>query len=221
MDEQQLSSLTSQQKVGFSLLLIFGLLVVGLGFLQMRSNIYSPLLQQQASTVQQRITRSAGLDETIRLQQIDTDQDGLSDFEEFEFYQTSPYLPDTDSDGVTDRDEITAGTDPLCPEGGTCESGAGTGRTSSTPVTSPIAEAPTASDLLLGAIEDTRKDEQVQEISEEELAQINLIASDPEALRAILLSTGQVTEEQLAQFDDETLLRLSAQVLSRQTDATQ
>ena len=39
------------------------------------------------------------LDETIRLQRIDTDRDTITDYQELNFYSTSPYLPDTDSDG--------------------------------------------------------------------------------------------------------------------------
>jgi len=50
----------------------------------------------------------------------DTDQDGLSDFDEQYVYNTSIYLDDTDSDGTTDKDEIAAGSDPLCPKGENC-----------------------------------------------------------------------------------------------------
>lgn len=54
------------------------------------------------------------------LQQQDTDGDGLSDFEEQYVAATSPYLSDSDSDGISDSTELTAGTNPNCPEGGSC-----------------------------------------------------------------------------------------------------
>lgn len=50
----------------------------------------------------------------------DTDGDGWSDFDETYLYKTSPYLEDTDSDGISDGAEIKNGTDPNCPEGKAC-----------------------------------------------------------------------------------------------------
>ena len=44
---------------------------------------------------------------------VDTDFDGLSDYDEVMTYRTDPLRPDTDSDGVNDGDEIALGTDPL------------------------------------------------------------------------------------------------------------
>ena len=43
----------------------------------------------------------------------DTDNDGLSDYQERKFHGTDPDNPDTDGDGWTDGEEILAGTDPL------------------------------------------------------------------------------------------------------------
>lgn len=48
---------------------------------------------------------------------IDTDVDGLTDYEEVRIYSTSPLRPDTDDDGLGDYFEITKyGTDPLKPD---------------------------------------------------------------------------------------------------------
>jgi hypothetical protein len=54
------------------------------------------------------------------LMDMDTDSDGLTDWEEINLYGTSPYLADTDGDGVSDREEIERGTDPLCAPGQEC-----------------------------------------------------------------------------------------------------
>ena len=44
---------------------------------------------------------------------VDTDSDGLSDKEEIEKYHTNPVIEDTDNDGVSDGKEIEFGTNPL------------------------------------------------------------------------------------------------------------
>lgn len=49
-------------------------------------------------------------------QKVDSDFDGLNDFEEIRRYLTSPILLDSDGDGAWDGEEVSAGTDPLAPE---------------------------------------------------------------------------------------------------------
>lgn len=46
---------------------------------------------------------------------IDSDNDGLSDYEEVNVYGTDPYNPDTDDDGMNDGDEVKAGRNPKGP----------------------------------------------------------------------------------------------------------
>lgn len=217
--QQDPAHLTKEQKAGFVLLLFFGLLAVGLGFLQMRHNIYIPFLQQQVALNQQRQPQITVEDEVARLQRIDTDQDGLNDYEELEFYQTSPYLPDTDSDGITDKAELERGTNPLCPEGQQCDAIATAAPevSTSTLVESPLAnssESPIA--LFEGAV-------QASGVGQDAVDAIDfeLIASDPEALRTLLVSSGQVTQEQVDAFDDETLLQVAAQAFKFSQEQTQ
>lgn len=43
----------------------------------------------------------------------DTDNDGITDFDEINIYKTDPNVADSDADGVSDSDEILAGFDPI------------------------------------------------------------------------------------------------------------
>lgn len=52
---------------------------------------------------------------TVTIDELDTDDDGLSDFAEINTYGTDPLLADTDSDFFDDGFEVAAGTDPLDP----------------------------------------------------------------------------------------------------------
>jgi len=45
-------------------------------------------------------------------QKIDSDQDGISDYEEYYVYYTNPFSSDTDKDGFTDKEEILNGYSP-------------------------------------------------------------------------------------------------------------
>ena len=67
---------------------------------------------------------SAGLSQQEQteeqLRSKDTDKDGLSDWDELNYYLTSPYLEDSDSDGFSDKEEINTENDPNCPVGKNC-----------------------------------------------------------------------------------------------------
>lgn len=110
------NGLSKEQKIGFVLLLAFAILAIGLGVLQIRNTMYGhfalnnqipKVLKDQVDTV-----------DALRFR--DTDKDGLSDFDELYVYGTSPYLADTDSDGIPDGEEVKKGLNPNCAEGKDC-----------------------------------------------------------------------------------------------------
>jgi len=191
--------LTSSQKTGFVLLLIFGVLAIGMGVLQMRNNIFSPFVlhvdkNNQAET-------SLFMDENARLQSIDTDHDGLNDYEEINFYETSAYLPDTDSDGIDDKTEISQGKNPLCPEGEMCESA------------DAITTTSTVTFDIVKTSDGTKPADFLSTISPDSgqidlQAEIKKWTQNPTQLREMLLATGSITKEDLAKIDDATLIKL-------------
>lgn len=60
------------------------------------------------------------IDTILDLQKKDTDNDGLSDYDEINVYGTSIYIPDSDSDGYSDKQEVDTGNNPNCPVGQDC-----------------------------------------------------------------------------------------------------
>jgi len=52
------------------------------------------------------------LDNDFILDDMDTDNDGLNDYDELFVYYTNPFVNDTDNDGVTDWEEVQTGSDP-------------------------------------------------------------------------------------------------------------
>ncbi|MEK7473625.1 MAG: hypothetical protein AAB668_02780 [Patescibacteria group bacterium] len=102
-----------------------GTAVLLLSSMYFRSNILSPFRVPTATLISaqeklQALAASSDAREAERLKGKDTDRDGLSDYAEITIYKTSPYLADSDSDGIPDAIEIAQGTNPNCPTGQTC-----------------------------------------------------------------------------------------------------
>jgi len=90
-----------------------------LGFLKLYQNIHSPFQTVVTLNSQSNLTNEQ-LSKLDSLKTKDTDSDGLSDYDELYFYGTSPYLKDSDSDGYSDKEEIDSENDPNCPAGLDC-----------------------------------------------------------------------------------------------------
>jgi hypothetical protein len=90
------------------------------GFVHFRGQIAAPFLRSPANNPAVTLENNPANTDLLGLSQRDTDQDGLSDFDELNIYRTSPYLADSDSDGVSDQQEIARGNDPNCPTGQNC-----------------------------------------------------------------------------------------------------
>ncbi len=195
---ERIQQLSREQKTGFVLLLFFAVLVVVLGAVQLRNTIYSPFVVRFDPTENDLSALFAN--EETKLQQLDTDRDGLNDYEELNFYSTSPYLPDTDSDGSSDKDELSVGSDPTCPQGQTCTATPDTLPPGSTTTPgSQFAAVPNGSEFLSGVGAGST-------LSGDANADLSVLLSNPAQLRAMLLSTGKITPEQLSAISDEALL---------------
>ncbi|MBI2989869.1 MAG: hypothetical protein HYY51_01615 [Candidatus Magasanikbacteria bacterium] len=199
--------LTRERKVGFVFLLLFAILTVSLGALQLRNTIYGPFAKMSSKDDLNK--NELFLDETLRLQRIDTDQDGINDYEELNFYETSPYLPDTDSDGVEDKKEIDSGTDPLCPEGSVCAlTETASGASPKASIGSPLLEStPSVGEVLFG---------KEAPDAGSSVSQIDTLLKDPAQLRSILMSTGKIKKEELEKFSDQELLGMVQSLIKDQ-----
>lgn len=99
-----------------------------LAYLQFKSNIESPFRENKLRREKGELTLKyqsqipEADQDVLQLQLQDSDLDGLDDYSELNVYGTSPYLEDTDSDGIWDKQEILNGQDPLCPQGQDCYS---------------------------------------------------------------------------------------------------
>jgi len=177
--------LSKGEKWSLILLSAATLAIVFLAVWQMKGTIFSPFERSPSGDLRTYFDENRQITE---LQSKDTDQDTLSDFDELYVHGTSPYLPDTDSDGITDSAEIEMGKDPNCPEGQDCY-------------------------LLQG--EATADEEALEELgrqmTEQEKAAL-ILELPAEQLRELLLEAG-VPAETLDQLSDDQLKEMIAEIL--------
>lgn len=185
-----------------------GLVALALGIWQIKTSLTLPLsLGEEASGTPEagsNLTPAVSDDE---LRRRDTDQDGLSDYDEQYLYKTSAYLKDTDSDGFNDKTEVTSGNDPLCPSGQNCNTPAPAGTPPAAEVAPPNLSAAEIRALLKrnGA-------------SDQELAQYNdaqLVAIYQELAGSTSTPSGSIgtNSNQLTPEQRETLSKLKGDEL--------
>jgi len=111
--------MTSQQKISVLALGVFAVAAITLGLLHLNQGIVKSMVWYESSDTIEQTDREKD-DKLADLASKDTDNDSLTDYEELHVFNTSPYLVDTDGDGLDDAVEIQAGTDPNCPIGQEC-----------------------------------------------------------------------------------------------------
>lgn len=188
-DDQLITDERPQRhRAGAWVVLLVGVVGLGIGVFQWRGSFGQVFVRKV-----ERFKTPARLEEE-RIEEMktkDTDADGLNDHEESFVYLTSPYLQDSDSDGIADKQELAAGEDPNCPVGKECGTIAGA-----------LEAQATLSATAAG------------ELAEQEQAILKQIMNPtPEQIRELLLQSG-VKAEEIEGIDDATLLALYRESLA-------
>lgn len=184
--QMQWQELSQERRFAVGVLLLTGVGVLGFSVAYMKLHVSAPFALSVSSlkkSTEQYNALFAKNNTDLELRKKDTDRDGLNDYSELKIYRTSPYLPDSDSDGMTDALEIAQGQDPTCHKGVVCLSSLNSDRASTS----------TNEDLL---------DEALSPIE-----QFILEAPEPDKVdvaqkKEYLLKTGYVTLEELNELPD-------------------
>jgi len=204
-DESQKTgqSLGKNQKIAVAILGVLAVIVIIAWMAQLKKSINGPFSYNPTETTKS-TTTCEGPECQESLKTKDTDGDGLTDWDELNIYGTSPYLEDSDSDGIPDKEEIEAGADPNCPAGRDCSALADISSESSEEASS------TELDLNLGSTGEELTSDQEKILQDILAGQV-----DASALREMLLESG-MDQETLNQISDEDLLASYKEVLKSQ-----
>lgn len=188
-----------KQKIAVFILAIAALVIIGFWVWQLNDRLASPF----ANPVDKKVNSASNASSTVPvdLHNIDTDHDGLSDYDEINIYHTSPYLEDTDSDGIPDGVEIKNGTDPNCPTGKVCNG------------TDNIAPSQTSTSSL--AVPSLSIPADMASSSQQTLQNALDGKADAATLRQLLLTSG-ADKAMLDQISDADLMKSYQQTLQNQ-----
>ncbi|PJE76288.1 hypothetical protein COV04_00190 [Candidatus Uhrbacteria bacterium CG10_big_fil_rev_8_21_14_0_10_48_11] len=216
---------------------IIGASAIVLGGISLRRTVYGPY------AVKTTATDLFASNDNSAVAKVDTDGDGLYDSDEINIYHTSPYLADSDSDGISDGQEIANGTDPNCPTGQNCSligstDTAGTNQTTTAPSLPSIpgtTATPTPDELRTALRQAGASEQEIAGLTDEQIvasyqqalaAQSGTAASgstqtpkelqnlSPSQIRDLLRQNG-VDEATLSKLSDADLLKLYQQTLDQ------
>jgi hypothetical protein len=196
------SALQAEQKIAF---VLFVFLAVGGIFFGVRSfaaNLYRPIQQQLTKFYTgEDVTGLGEQDSKEREAQKskDTDQDGLSDYDELYVYKTSPYLSDSDSDTFDDKTEVFTNNDPNCPKEKTCTGAVMTVEESSARETTTLD--------VLGAVPDQKAVFEAGKVKFQSKAEIEAFfkSATLQEVRNALVESGTASKEKVDAMSDEDL----------------
>lgn len=198
LELQTRTKLDNGQRIAVGLLVCLTILLATISFFQFKSTIFAHGKRIKTDQLLNLDPAEREEAQLLALKKVDTDGDGLMDYDELYVYRSSPYMRDTDSDAVADGEEVRRGTSPTCQEGKDClfNTIAATANASSTAAAGQKQENPVA-----------------PQISQTDFNKLS--AAD---LREVLLESG-IPEDQLKQVSDEDLLKLVQQAQQDTSDA--
>ena len=199
LELQTRTKLDTGQRIAVGLLVCLTILLATVSFFQFKSNIFAHGKRIKTDQLLNLDPAEREEAQLLALKKVDTDGDGLMDYDELYVYRSSPYMRDTDSDAIADGEEVRRGSSPTCQEGKDClfNTIAATANASSTAKTEVATDA---------AVQ--------PQISQTDFDKLS--ASD---LRDVLLESG-IPADQLKQVSDEDLIKLVQQAQKDNSVAT-
>lgn len=207
-------ALAKEQKISAGILAVCGIIALVLSVERLQSTIRDPFTVSREN-IESAKRKLDNLNPTEREEEEarrrDTDGDGLSDYDEQQLFQTSPYLRDTDGDGALDNVELALSQNPNCAQGETCATGLIDVSALATTTSFLVPTGPSSGDTFLAAFQRGINTSKASIAAETGSTSTNLeqgLVRDPVEIRQALLASGQVEAALLDKITDAQLLEL-------------
>ena len=205
-------SLEQKQKAFFAVFVLFSFMALIFSYVSVREGISAPFrVSMKEASKNVELLKDPAEEQEALAKRIDSDGDGLSDWDEQNVYKSSPYLWSTAGDGVPDNIKVAMGENPLCKSGEPCTAQA------------MKFDLPTGSFPLMEMSGQPNVNEQLSEIlmGENQVGEnfrstadeagveydLDAIPRDAALLRQALMQTGRVDQARLDSLTDDELLR--------------
>lgn len=215
--ENNNNSMDKNRKIALIILSVFSVTIIVIWGLNFNSSLRDPFSYQGDLIASNNKNNCADgncavgemTSDNLELKNIDTDGDGISDWDELFIHGTSPYLEDTDGDTLSDYEEIFVyKTNANCPEGQDCSNSL----SQSTSQNAGSSEASNDFYDFLTSLE-TSVEQDVNSTSSNSSMGNSSEKVDAQSLRQILIQSG-IEESDLEQINDDDLMKLYQEVLA-------
>lgn len=112
------TALTFHQWLGLAVFVVLAVATFAFGSMRIGQGVSAPF--ERDPEAQYKTVSQLRDEHEQQLKVQDSDNDGLTDFDEMRIFRTSAFLEDSDSDGIPDGTEVREGTDPNCKQGSAC-----------------------------------------------------------------------------------------------------
>ena len=205
-------NLSLKQKIAVAILSVFGIVLIFVWAADLKNTFNNSLNPGGENGQESPETCPGGDCFSGQRENVDSDGDGLMDWEETEKYGTSPYLEDTDGDGYSDKKEIDTDHDPNCPRGEDCYGGGGLeNEEENQTATTSGAGLPAGGGMMPGNLNTGNIDMEESEIQEMMSGEVT-----PEKLRQMLAQSG-IDPQMLDSVSDQELMQAYEETLSQQS----
>ena len=216
MENNNNNSMDKNRKIALIVLSVFSVSIIVIWSLNFKNSLRDPFSYKGDLIVNNTNNQNNCADgncatgemtsDNLELKNIDTDGDGISDWDELFVYGTSPYLEDTDGDTLSDYEEIFVyKTNVNCPEGQNCSNSLSQSEVQNTEPSDDFYN-------FLNSLE-TSVDQDINSTSSNSSLSENSENLDAQSLRQILIQSG-IEEGDLEQINDDDLMKLYQEVLA-------
>lgn len=215
---ERFKSLTMEQRIAMAVLGICGILAMGLSVYHLENTIRSPFLVDKSVIADaKKIIGETDSEKIAREKRMDTDGDGLADWDESNIYHTNPNLRDSCGDGYADNIRVLTGKNLGCVN--SPNQGGNLDYSMIAASSSDLFVTPDGTNLLDGPLQDASSSVGLVPVGDVSPQAAGVLARDPVTIRQALIESGKIDLNEINQLTDQQLLEIYDRAIEEDTQS--